>query len=398
MNRNLLKAIAIALLYGILLLPNKLSAQCSCSAGAPPHELKYTVVVNPLVSSSLNVSFPKFNPSLGNLNCVKLEDAISVSSSLGVRNTDTVDKSYRFRLSITTDITGPSLSVNDLQEVTYGPDLLGAYGSPTDSINYGPDTIYDKNAYSTYSSSVVPYLGTSGNVDFTYSLGGGVVSLAGGLNFSSSIRTVTWGTFTITYYWCDNVILASGIKDFTATKKHDVVNLQWLTTNDESSNNQYEIQVSYDGKSFKSIQQAVGNTDAAHASSAKHEYQYTPDQPFDRKLYFRIKQVNGNTVKYSVVRTVDPPSTTGNGIRIFPNPVAQRINMQFDEAINGNVVVEVANQLGQSVYRGNIRLNNSNVAQIILRDTPRAGVYFLRAYATADADRVYSTKLLVSDQ
>lgn len=398
MNRNLLKAIAIALLYGILLFPNKSNAQCSCSAGAPPHELKYTVVVNPLVSSSLNVSFPKFNPSLGNLNCVKLEDTISVSSSLGVRNTDTVDKSYRFRLSITTDITGPSLSVSDLQEVTYGPDILGAYGSPTDSINYGPDTIYDKNAYTTYSSSVVPYLGTSGNVDFTYSLGGGVVSLAGGLNFSSSIRTITWGVFTLTYYWCDNVILATGIKDFTATKNHDVVNLQWMTTNDESSNNQYEIQISYDGKTFKSIQHPVGSTDAAHASSAKHTYQYTPDQPFDRKLYFRIKQTNGNSVKYSVVRTVDPPSTTGNGLRIFPNPVGQQINMQFDETINGNVVVEVANQLGQSVYRGNIRLNNSNVAQIILRESPRAGVYFLRAYSVAEADKVYSTKLLVSDQ
>jgi hypothetical protein len=360
--------------------------------------LKYTFVLNPIISSSLNVSFPKFDPALGNLNCVKLEDTISVSSSLGVRNIDTVDKSYRFRLSITTDITGPSLSVNDLQEVTYGPDVLGAYGSVTDSINYGPDTIYDKNAYAAYSSSVVPYLGTSGNVNFTYSLGGGVVSLAGGLNFSSSIRTITWGVFTLTYYWCDNVILATGIKDFTATKKHDVVNLQWLTPNDESSNNQYEIQVSYDGKSFKSIEQPVGNTDAAPASSAKHEYQYTPDQPFDRKVYFRIKQTNGKTVRYSVVRTVDPPGNTGNGIRIFPNPVGQQINMQFDETISGNVVVEVANQLGQSVYRGNIRLNNSNVARIMLRESPRAGVYFLRAYSPAEADKVYSAKLLVSDQ
>jgi hypothetical protein len=72
--------------------------------------------------------------------------------------------------------------------------------------------------------------------------------------------------------------------------------------------------------------------------------------------------------------------------------------MQFDEALNGNVMVEVANQLGQSVYRGNIRLNNSNIAQIMLREAPRAGVYFLKAYSPGEADKVYSAKLLVSDQ
>lgn len=397
MNRNLLNAIAIALLYGILLLPKKSNAQCSCAAGVAPHELKYTVAFGPKSGNTL-ISFPKFDPALGNLNCVKLEDTISVESLFGARNLESVDLEYRFRLSIIANISGPSLFKNDLHDIEYGPDILGAYNTPTDTITYGPDTVFNKVAHATYSSSVVPYLGTSGTVDFNYSLTGGSIALLGSVNYSQSVKSTTWGVFTITYYWCDNVVLATGIKDFTATKKHDVVNLQWMTPNEELSNNQYEIQVSYDGKSFKSIQQPESNTNAAHASSAKHEYQYSPDQPFDRKLYFRIKQTNGNVVKYSIIRTVDPPATTGNGLRIFPNPAGQYINMQFDEALNGDVMVEVANQLGQSVYRGNMRLSNSNVAQIMLRDTPRAGVYFLKAYSPGEAGKVYSAKLLVSDQ
>ena len=377
-------------------LPSAFS-QCTCSMGAAPNEIKHTVVLNPVISSNLTITFPKFDPSVGTLSCIRFEDSVSIQSSLGVRNLDTVDKSYRFRLSVTTDITGPSFTVNDFRDVIYGPDPLGAFGTATDSINYGPDTVYNNVGHQTYTSNVIPFFGAGETVDFAYSIGGGAVSLAGGLNFSQAIKTTTWGVFTLTYYWCEGAPLASGIKNFTATKNDDVVNLQWQGNDDDAANNLYEIQLSYDGKTFTTIQQTRGGTDAAKTPSAKYQYQYFPDQPADRKLYFRIKQSNGNTVKYSTIKIVDPASGfAGAKLKIYPNPVANKINMNFREPVTGNLQVEVANQVGQVVYSGNLRLNNANNAQVTLRDATPAGIYFLRAYRPDATDEVYSAKLIVS--
>ena len=135
-------------------LPSAFS-QCTCSMGAAPNEIKHTVVLNPVISSNLTITFPKFDPSIGTLSCIRFEDSVSIQSSLGVRNLDTVDKSYRFRLSVTTDITGPSFTVNDFRDVIYGPDPLGAFGTATDSINYGPDTVYNNVGHQTYTSNVI---------------------------------------------------------------------------------------------------------------------------------------------------------------------------------------------------------------------------------------------------
>ena len=76
--------------------------------------------------------------------------------------------------------------------------------------------------------------------------------------------------------------------------------------------------------------------------------------------------------------------------------MANKINMNFREPVTGNLQVEVANQVGQVVYSGNLRLNNANNAQVTLRDATPAGIYFLRAYRPDATDEVYSAKLIVS--
>ena len=113
----------------------------------------------------------KFDPALGTLTCVTLDDTISIASTTGIRNYDSAETEYIFDLSVNTKVEGPSLSRINSKSTEYGPDLLGAIGSATDTVNYGPDSLYNNWASTkTNTSNMTPYLGATGTVSVMASL------------------------------------------------------------------------------------------------------------------------------------------------------------------------------------------------------------------------------------
>jgi hypothetical protein len=67
-----------------------------------------------------------------------------------------------------------------------------------------------------------------------------------------------------------------------------------------------------------------------------------------------------------------------NGISIYPNPVTNQINIQFDASMTSakqDVVVDIRNELGQSVKKPLIM--NKNEMIIDVADLP-GGVYFIQ--------------------
>jgi hypothetical protein len=96
------------------------------------------------------------DPSIGDLYCLKLDYKLSAQSISGARNlapstallppTDplyspTGRLEYSFDLLTSANITGPGFSVVKPYHAYYGPDSLGAYGQPDDTITYGPDNV-----------------------------------------------------------------------------------------------------------------------------------------------------------------------------------------------------------------------------------------------------------------
>jgi hypothetical protein len=367
-------------LYVILLscialaLPKMAASQCACGGGAAPDSVvhNYTLSVNS--SPSITISFPRFDPALGTLSCLVYRDTLSAVSTTHVRNHDSADQEYAFRLTVNNQITAPGLSVNAYMDKYYGPDSLKAYGKGLDSIKYGPDTTFDRVTHMvTKSSGLSPFMG-SGSVSFVYGISGGLISMAGGLNFSQNIETSRWGSFKLTYFYCPNSILASNIKNLSVNKNDRGVIVTWTTSNEF---NTYEIEISTDGKNFTSAGESK-QAAASGSTSTKHEYQHHTDQALTGTVYYRVKETDPEgKVSYSEIRTV---SVDKSGIEntLYPNPAANGVNVLLDRSVQGEVEVSLVNAVGQTLFSKMYRLENTNNINVQWSSAIQPGVYYLK--------------------
>jgi hypothetical protein len=367
--------------------------QCECSNGDLATPLTYYYNLDTTDAPSSTISFPKFDPSVGVLICVTFRDTLSLISTSEVINTASVPVSYRFLLSVTNDIDGPGISVNESATRNYGPTTLAQAGAAGDRTTYGPDTLFKFSTHATTNwAGVATYLGSTGNVNFLYTVNGGLISTQGGINYTYQIVSKYWGAFSLTYYWCPNGTLATNIKNFSAYKKDQNVLLKWITEN-KTPGTSYEIEYSTDGNKFTNI----GEVDPQNitGNSTQHEFKFLPGSTQNTKLYFRIKETDPQgKISYSAIRIVNMKENSLAGFIVYPNPIARRVSMQFDRALTGNYTVEVTNLAGQVVYNRNLKLNNTNIVQFDLANPPSSGMYYLKI--TDVRSRLsYSNKLIV---
>jgi hypothetical protein len=374
-------------------IPPEIIAQCDCEDGTPATPVSYTVRMDSSTLDKVIISFPKFDPSIGTLSCIVLKDTTSGVSATHVRNLAPQDIRYRFRLTVSTSITGPGFGISEAYDQYYGPDTLRTYETPGDSITYGPDTMFNSATHTTVNNSnLTPYMGT-GTVDLEFEIGGGLTSLQGGLNFNNQIRTYTWGVFNLTYYWCPASILARSITRFTAIKKDNQVLLNWEVNNEEAANT-YEILISYDGRHFVRLGQAASQYITAGAT-AKYQYQYLLNQAVAGKLYFRIRQKDAaGHVSYSPIRVVNPDEQGPASVVIYPNPVKRSITLQFDKVLNSRFAIEVISAGGQLLQQQEVKAHNTPLIQFDLTRPVPPGVYYLRA-RDLGTHQQYLHKLLV---
>ena len=391
--KNFLHTLPYFLLFLLLnfLAPSSFG-QCLCSGGAPATALTYYRIVDTTDDPSNTIFFPKFDPAVGILSCVEFRDTLSLISTSEVTNTASVPISYRFLLSVTNDISGPGIGVNESASRTYGPSVLMQSGAVGDRTVYGPDTLFQHSAHSSTSSSVASYLGSSGTVFFVYNVNGGLISTQGGINYTYQIVSKYWGAFSLTYYWCPNITLAANIKNFSASKKDRSVFLKWVTDN-RGAGTTYEIEYSLDSRTFTSA--GKSNPKDPNASAIQHEFQYVPGSSATGKIYFRVKETDAQgNVSYSAVRIVNMSDNAPAGFIVYPNPIQRQVSMHFDNNLNGNYKVEVTNQAGQSIYSRNMKIINSNNVQFDLVNTPPSGMYYLKITDTKTR-LSYSNKLII---
>jgi len=394
MKRNLLNTLSLTVLLGGILGPSASEAQCLCDGGIAPFALKYSYTLDTTSMPSSVISFPKFDPTQGVLNCVSFFDTLSLVTSSHVVNNAPVSVTYKFLLNVTNDFSGPGVSVNESASRVYGPTLLSDSGTAGSQTVYGPDTLFRNSVHSTSSNSVVSYLAPSGNVDFTYTVNGGLIGQMGGIKYAYEIKSKYWGKFGLTYFWCPNAVLSTNIKDFAAVKSNKNINLSWIVGNNLTSNT-YEIQVSKNGREFY----AAGNTEAsssASGASAKYTYQYNPNQVVTGKLYFRIRQTDANgKVSYSAVRVVNMDSQGGSAFTAYPNPAVNKVSLQFDGNLNGEYKVDVTNQVGQVVISRPLKLRNTSLVDVNLERISAPGMYYVRLKDAATG-QLYTSRIMIN--
>jgi len=385
-------------------------AQCDCAPGVPATAIVNTFSLTPTNLPSASLVFPGFNPAIGDLSCAKFDYDISGITTSGARNyADSTSKlphanpdysptgrlQYIFSLLVAPTITGPGVTVVNAYTKTYGPDSLGAYGTPDDSITYGPDNIFTHVVGTTNSSSLGPLNGL-GNIYFNYTISGGLTTIKGGFNYSQKILTTYSGEFVLTYYWCPHVILATSIKNFTATRNGDAVLLKWLTDNEQNNTN-YEIQISSDGKSFNSIGQPERDP-ASTGVTAKYQYQHHLDHAPVGKLYFRVKETDATgKVSYSAIVILRPGGGGDEPVsyQAYPNPATNSLIFQFNSNQTGRYMLELVNTAGQVVQQKNVTLTGTSQIRLDLNPHPAKGLYYLRAMDQTH-NQHYTTKVLIN--
>lgn len=370
-----------AIILFIVNTPRTALAQCNCSPTTTATPVSFYTSFPSTNAASTTISLPKFDPSIGMLSCLTLSDTVTGVTTTNVTNMGSTTTIFKFLLTVSDDLEGPGgISITNDYARNYGPDTLTALGNAGDTVTHGPDAlISDEIGFASTNSGLAPYLG-AGNVDFTYSLSGGLVSLKGGLNFDQNIKTQYWGAFKITYYWCPLITLSTTITNFSATPANGSILLQWLTNN-QQPNTQYEIQISKDGKSYYPVGQAEGDASAT-GTSAKYQYQYNPDPTNMGKLYFRIEEKDAaGKVSFSEVLIVDPNASGNNSFlscQTFPNPATNSLQVLFNSNQTGRFLVELVATSGQVVQKKAVTLTGNNQIRLDLSPQPVRGLYFLR--------------------
>jgi hypothetical protein len=374
---------------------SSLYAQCLCTGGIPATAIDQSISISPTTASTLTFSFQQFNPAIGNLSCVSLHDTISGTSVTGALNTGPVRTPFLFQLTLVNKVTGPGISISNIYSATHGVDTLEAFGVvPGDSITYGPENIItNPNGFGSTGGNAA-YLGT-GTVGFVYDINGGMITIQGGSNYKSSVTTVIGGVMKLTYYWCPTVALGASISNFSVYKKQGTISLQWLGTTDQKDII-YEIDYSKDNENW----QAAGTVPVGSAPTgtvAQYQYQYNLAKADVGDIYFRIKRTDGEgNVVYSVIKVVNLEQADQRpGIQIYPNPVNQKIIIQFDELQTGNYSMELVGTTGQIIAKRQVQLSGAAIANMDLSGKPASGIYFLRVVNIAN-NRQFLAKVIVN--
>jgi len=397
MNRvYTLTFIVIVLMINI---PRGALAQCTCTGGIPATPISYLDSFAPTNAASVTLSFPKFDPTVGTLACLSVWDTASGVSTTHATNLNDVDYvEYTFLLSLTAALQGPAgggINISKSNSETYGPSTLSPSGMPGDAISYGPDSLFKgATGFGSTNSATAVYQGT-GNVNFKFSISGGVITTEGGANYNAGPTTFYSGAVALTYFWCPSAALSENIQNFTAVPQGNGISLQWSTL-DQQPNTQYETQVSQDGQNFSNISQAESNASAT-GSSAKYQYQYYPDPSYVGKLYFRIVETDASgKVTISVVLVVDPKGGESDiSYQTFPNPATNSLQVQFNSNQTGRFLLELVATSGQIVQQKEITLAGTSALQLDLNPQPARGLYFLR---TTDIthNRSYVSKVFIN--
>ncbi len=356
-------------------IPHKSAAQCACAGGDPVDSVVQIQTLSGILSFNTPVIFNQFDPSTGALNCLTTRTSVLTVLDMDLVNRDSTQRvTYDMVYTRVTSLTGPGINVSASQTRNYGSYDLGQAGVDADTnIHIGPDTLFKYRFLVRATTNVVPYLG-GGTVAFNYFNNGSYLMTNGNDNYGLDVAAYSEVSIRLTYYFCPNVVLPSGMRNFQVKRNNRQVQISWITEN-EKTGNKYAVELSNNGRDFI----AISKKDAAGIGIKNYNADYAAKSSDNGRLYFRVKQTDvQGRVSYSQVKTV---SFDENGMinpSIFPNPAVKTMNVQFESPQTGTLAVELINTTGQIMQQTTLRAIKMNNFQFDLKQKYPRGSYWLR--------------------
>jgi len=190
---------------------------------------------------------------------------------------------------------------------------------------------------------------------------------AGKQDPSPATYTVVWST----------PILPVELLSFTGLSNNCEITLLWKTAS-EINFDEFEIQCSIDGSTYKTLTSVAGMGNATHGS----EYQYKGLQS-EEWAYYRLKMIdNDGTYKYSSTIILNSDCLAGaNGIIVFPNPVSELMVINFNNASDDSeAFITVINMNGQTVHSQATNINKGINQYVINVSALLEGHYYIKLF------------------
>ncbi len=356
-----------------------LRSSAQCPNGAVSKSLSYGINLSGGGNDTHKFAFPQFDPSLGTLVKVDISNLITVKYNYQLENTDTVAINYKVRVNRTDEIVCSALqtplSTSQFKVMSTHPLLPfdGITGSGPDYVSAGP--IYPYASYpENYSitNNVAGFLG-NGNVQFDYS---SITDSypSGSSHYLYKTNAIDSISVSLTYVYCVTSLLPAEISNFTANKMPgENVQLTWFTSNDHQGK-KYETQVSFDAKTFVTFKVILPGTYPASVFQTT----YIPNQKDQRKIFFRIKQVEaGVSEKYSAIKSVILPEPKKSAMIVYPTISTGLVNIYFPDAARENRQIQIISMSGEVMHQSlSIK---TNLVKITLPQKMAKGMYFITA-------------------
>lgn len=202
----------------------------------------------------------------------------------------------------------------------------------------------------------------------------GDMEIVGGTELDYPFSTITANrNFNGTIHFTDGDALPVDFTDFSAIKLNQSALLEW-GTEAENNSDYFEIERSKNGIDWNRLL----TTKAAGESTTLKEYQEIDTQPLDGISYYRLNQydLDGARVILKTVSFNNEIENNGSQIRVFPNPVTERVRV-FGEKTELQCL-KILNAVGQDISKDLMITNHDGYSEIYFRDQ-QAGIFVLKS-------------------
>ena len=175
--------------------------------------------------------------------------------------------------------------------------------------------------------------------------------------------------------------------DFQAWQENGQVVLEWATAT-ETNNDHFVIERSVEGTMYE----AIGTVQGVGFSQQHQYYQAQDEFPHRGLNYYRIRQVDFDGT-YSHSHVVELQIEVLQEVRVYPNPVADYINLEMTPMTTGEIAMGLYDDLGRPLFqRRFVQIPQQRFTQRFDLPPMAKGRYWLRIQAD---DQVWTHTLIV---
>jgi hypothetical protein len=223
------------------------------------------------------------------------------------------------------------------------------------------------------------------NNSFTY-LRIRITSASNGMTASNPTGYFYNGEVEDYYLMVNSIALPLRLKDFSVQKKNEQqVNLHWDIENDDVGT-KYGVQRSIDGRTWKTIDERLGN------AKGDTSYSYSDQSPSKPFSWYRLElSETSNKTTYSEVKKIG--FSVVRSFTVFPNPASETSQVQIETVAPGFAALQLRDVNGKVVNRQDHLLKTGkNILPLTSFNKLNEGVYTVHLSLEGN---VYTTKLII---